>query len=145
MNRKSAELPITYRGIVYPWQCDHMGHMNVTWYTGKFDEATWNFFASLGIGPTYIRERKCGIAGVQQNIAYKQELAAGDPVSVRSCVLEVRAKVIRCLHELINEERDEVAASSDLTVVHIDLRTRKACPYPDEVLHRARAITTSPK
>ncbi len=19
----------TYRGVVYPWQCDHMGHMNV--------------------------------------------------------------------------------------------------------------------
>ena len=23
------DLPITYRGVVYPWQCDHMGHMNV--------------------------------------------------------------------------------------------------------------------
>ena len=31
-------LPITYRGVVYPWQCDHMGHMNVMWYAGKFDE-----------------------------------------------------------------------------------------------------------
>ena len=32
---------ITYRGTVYPWQCDHMGHMNVMWYVGKFDEASW--------------------------------------------------------------------------------------------------------
>ena len=23
------DLPITYRGVVYPWQCDPMGHMNV--------------------------------------------------------------------------------------------------------------------
>jgi acyl-CoA thioesterase FadM len=26
----------TYRGAVYPWHCDHMGHMNVMWYVGKF-------------------------------------------------------------------------------------------------------------
>jgi hypothetical protein len=33
---------ITYRGVVHPWHCDHMGHMNGMWYVGKFDEATWN-------------------------------------------------------------------------------------------------------
>ena len=44
-----AEPLLTYRGTVYPWQCDHMGHMNVMWYVGKFDEATWQFMASLGL------------------------------------------------------------------------------------------------
>jgi hypothetical protein len=29
----------TYRGTVCPWQCDHVGHMNIMWYVGKFDEA----------------------------------------------------------------------------------------------------------
>jgi acyl-CoA thioester hydrolase len=37
---------LSYRGAVYPWQCDHMGHMNVMWYVGKFDKATWNFLPS---------------------------------------------------------------------------------------------------
>jgi hypothetical protein len=36
---KSIMEPIvTYRGSVYPWHCDHVGHMNVMWYVGKFDE-----------------------------------------------------------------------------------------------------------
>jgi len=30
----------TYRGVAYPWSMDHMGHMNVASYTGRFDEAT---------------------------------------------------------------------------------------------------------
>ena len=30
---------ITYRGAVYPYECDHMGHMNVSHYVRKFDEA----------------------------------------------------------------------------------------------------------
>ena len=53
----------TYRGTVYPWHCDHMGHMNVMWYVGKFDEATWNLFALLGLsGPVAVptRGRRCG-------------------------------------------------------------------------------------
>jgi hypothetical protein len=37
----------TYRGTVYPWQCDHVGHMNIMWYVGKFDEANWNLFARV--------------------------------------------------------------------------------------------------
>ena len=131
---------ITYRGVVYPWQCDHMGHMNVTWYTGKFDEATWNLFASIGITPTYIREQKHGVAGVQQNITYKKELAPGDLVVVRSKILEVRQKVIRFQHDMMNGEKEELAATSELTAVHLNLVTRKACPFPPDVLERAGAM-----
>ncbi len=139
MNVESAEKPITYRGIVYPWQCDHMGHMNVMWYVGKFDEATWNLFALIGITPEYIRDRKHGMVAVQQNIAYKQELIAGDVVAVRSKILEVRDKVIRFQHELINEANGEVAAVCELTGVHLDLRTRKSRPLPPAIAARARS------
>jgi acyl-CoA thioester hydrolase len=49
------DLPITYRGVVYPWQCDHMGHMNVMWYVGKFDEATWQILSMLDLTPSFLR------------------------------------------------------------------------------------------
>jgi acyl-CoA thioester hydrolase len=130
---------ITYRGVVYPWQCDHMGHMNVMWYTSKFDEATWNLFAHIGITPTYIRERKLGMAAVQQNTAYKKELSPGDVVTVRSRILEVREKVIRFEHVLSNGDSGEVAATTELTGVHLDLVTRKSRPFPPDILESARA------
>lgn len=139
MNAEPAEPLITYRGIVYPWHCDHMGHMNVMWYVGKFDEATWNLFAAIAITPEYIHNQRHGMAAVQQNIAYKQELIAGDVVAVRSQILEVREKVIRFQHELINEGNGELAAVCELTAVHIDLRTRKSQPLPPEVAARARS------
>ena len=25
----------TYRGTVYPWHRDHVGHMNIMWYVGQ--------------------------------------------------------------------------------------------------------------
>lgn len=62
---------VTYMGTVYPWQCDHIGHMNVMWYVGKFDEATWTFFHHLGVTPTYLRQANRGMAAVQQTIQYR--------------------------------------------------------------------------
>jgi acyl-CoA thioester hydrolase len=47
---------LTYRGAVYPWHCDHMGHMNVMWYVGKMDEASMNLFAAIGVTRAYMRE-----------------------------------------------------------------------------------------
>ena len=79
-----TELPVTYRGTVYPWHCDHMNHMNVMWYVGKFDEATWNLFALCGLSPAVLRETGRCMVAVKQEIAYKRELLAGDTVTIRS-------------------------------------------------------------
>lgn len=97
-----AEPIITYRGVVYPWQCDHMGHMNVMWYVGKFDEATWQLLASIGATPSRLRDEGFGLAAVEQHIQYKRELRAGDLLTVRSSILEVREKSIRFTHEMTN-------------------------------------------
>lgn len=129
---------ISARGVVYPWQCDHMGHMNVMWYTGKFDEATWHMFGHIGVTPSYLRDHNRGMAGLQMDTTYKRELFAGDLVIIRSEVLEMREKVIRLQHEMFNAETGEIAAMTTLTAAHINRETRKSCPFPEEVLVRGR-------
>ena len=127
----------TYRGAVYPWHCDHMGHMNVMWYVGKFDEATWQFFSMIGLTPEFLRRQRRGMAAVEQRIAYERELVAGDIVEVGSAALEVRDRVIRFVHEMRNAESGEVAAVTTLTAVHLDTETRKATAFPAEIKSRA--------
>jgi acyl-CoA thioester hydrolase len=128
----------TYRGAVYPWHCDHMGHMNVMWYVGKFDEATWNFFAHIGLTPSLLRGSARGMAAVEQRIAYLNELHSGDTVAVRSGTLEVGAKFIKFFHEMRNSETGAVAAVTLLTALHIDTEARKSTPFPDDIAARAR-------
>jgi len=135
-----SDLLPTYRGTVYPWHCDHMGHMNVMWYVGKFDEATWNVFSAMGMTAAYLREQQRGMVAVQQNLSYRRELHAGDTVAVRSTLLELRPKVVRFLHEMRNADTDEVAALCELTGVHIDTATRKSCLFPENILARARDL-----
>ncbi len=128
----------TYRGAVYPWHCDHMGHMNVMWYVGKFDEATWNLFADIGVTPGFLKEKQRAMAAVQQELSYKRELLAGDVVAVRSGLLEMRDKVAKFVHEMRHAQTGEIAAVCVITAVHMDSRTRKSTAFPAEFLQRGR-------
>ena len=130
----------TYRGAVYPWHCDQMGHMNVMWYVGKFDEATWNLFAAIGVTTAWMRENRRGMAAVQQDITYKRELLAGDTVAVRSTLLEVRDKVAKFVHEMRHAQSGEIAAVCVLTGVSIDAQTRKSVAFPADIVERAKAL-----
>jgi acyl-CoA thioester hydrolase len=133
----------TYRGAVYPWHCDHMGHMNVMWYVGKFDEATWNLFAAIDITAGYLRDNERAMAAVQQNISYKRELLAGDIVAVRSGLLEIRDKVVKFVHEMRNAQTGEISALCVLTGVHMNSATRKSTAFPPAMLARGKKLLCS--
>jgi acyl-CoA thioester hydrolase len=135
----------TYRGTVYPWQCDHIGHMNIMWYVGKFDEANWNLFARVGLTPSYLRDSGSGLAAVQQNITYKRELLAGDIVEIKSSLLEIRERSIRFRHEMRNAETGEVAAVCEITGVHMDRQARKSAPFADTIRRTAAKLLVFPE
>src|ERR1700722_16312332 len=107
-----SEFVVTYRGTIYPWQCDHMGHMNVMWYVGKFDEASWQLLAALGRTGARFRKENTGMAAVEQHVEYQREVHSGDIVSIRSTVLEVKDKAIRIRHKMRNDETGELAAAT---------------------------------
>ncbi len=131
---------LTYRGAVHPWHCDVMGHMNVMWYVGKFDEGTWNLLNLVGFTRDYMRANNAASAAVEQNLTYKRELRPGETVSVYSSVLEVRERVIRFKHEMRENESDEIAAISVFTVVHLDATTRRATPFALAIRDKLTAL-----
>lgn len=130
----------TYRGTVYPWEVDHMGHMNVRFYMAKFDSATWQLFGAIGLTSTWLREQSRGMAAVEQTIKYRAELFGGDLVVCRSSIVKLSASTVHMRHVMLNCETDEEAASTDLVAVHMDRRDRKSRPLPDFVRSRAALV-----
>ena len=128
-----SEWVTTYRGVVYPWHCDHMGHMNVMWYTSKFDEACWQLLSMIGLNSSRFAQDGTGMAAVEQHTQYKRELHPGDAISVRSLLLEIKEKSIRMMHELRHDASDQVAAITEIVGVHIDATLRKAVSLPEDV------------
>ena len=134
------ELPITYRGTIYPWHCDHMGHMNVMWYVGKFDEATWQFLSKLVFHARAYRrkERAWRLSSSISNINASCGLATSSQFG--RAVLEVKEKAVRFAHEMWNDESGELAARTVLVGVNFDLTARKARNLPADVRERAAAM-----
>jgi acyl-CoA thioester hydrolase len=103
-----------------------MGHMNVMWYVAKFDEASWQLLSWLALTRARFARDGAGMAAVEQRIEYKRELRAGDVVTIRSTVLEVKDKAIRIRHEMTNDETGDLAAVTEIVAVHIDMTARSA-------------------
>lgn len=123
----------TYRGVVRPAEQDHMDHMNVQFYTGKFDEATWHLFSAAGLTNAYFQKENKGMAAVLQTTNYKAEAVAGDLLICRSEIIEAKEKTIRFIHHMINPETDVLLATSELVAVHLDRVARKSCAFPESI------------
>jgi len=115
-----------------------MGHMNVMWYTGKFDEATWALFASVGITADYLRDNNLGMAAVDQHVLYKAELVAGDLILIRSHWLEVKEKSIRFCHYMYNSQSKCLAATCEFVGVHTNAKTRKAHAFDQSIVNSVK-------
>ena len=118
-DERMAEFILTSRGGVYPWHCDHVGHMNVMWYVGKFDGASWQLLARLGLTRTRRAREGRGAVALDQGIDYRRELHAGDRITIGSGVLEVNEKMLGMTHEMTNDETGELAAVTVIGGLHI--------------------------
>ena len=85
------------------------------------------------------------MAAVQQNITYKRELLAGDIVEIKSTLLEIREKSIRFVHEMRNAETGEIAATCEITGVHMDRQARKSAPFEDAIRRTAAKLLAFPE
>ncbi len=131
---------LTYKGIVYPWHCDHMGHMNVMWYVGKFDEATWSLMSCIGLTPARLRKAKRGMAALEQNVTYNREVLAGTTLEVNSHLIEIKSKTIRFGHKMLDPESGEIVSTTEILAAHLDTHARKAVQFPDDVMTKAQAV-----
>ncbi len=129
----------TYRGIVYPAQCDANGHLNITGYIAFFDQAEWHTFLKLGFNAAEMRSQGIGIADVKHTVEYKSELLAGDLAHVVSRVRSVGTKSLTTFHELYNSGTGTLSATLEAVTVQFDLGARRAMPLTDTLRRNATA------
>jgi acyl-CoA thioester hydrolase len=130
----------TYRGVVYPWAIDHVGHMNVQFYTARFDEASWQFLARLGLSVASMEGQDRAAVAVDQHTQYKREVKAGSLLHITTELIELGHTSIRFVHRMYDSESNELVAVSELVGVHFDTRARSAAQLPDTVRARAESL-----
>lgn len=130
------DLPVVYRGEVASRFLDQFGHVNVMWYTYLFDEATRAFFDEVGCGPTYYDRAPNAMFALEQHTRYLRELRLDDPIEIRGRALGRSPKRIHFLLFLVNTRTAELAATSELIGMHMDLASRRSAAFPEPVARR---------
>jgi acyl-CoA thioester hydrolase len=110
----------TYRGSVFAWEVDHVGHFTVAYWLDRIEDAGLAMLAALG-----------GDACVTTDcyVRYLQELRAGDVLHVVSGVLEAGASSLRLGHRVVNSATGAVCGAVEQTVAArapFDATTRAA-------------------
>jgi acyl-CoA thioester hydrolase len=135
-----TKLPITYQATIPEAYIDMMGHVNVMWYTHLFDEAVYTLWGLFGCGMAYYRSSGNGSFALEQHVRYLAELRVGDVVTVRSRALGRSDKTFHFIHFLLKDDERVLAATGEFVGVHIDMKTRRSSPFPDEVLKKLDAL-----
>lgn len=134
-----SELELLHEAVVGADEIDELGHMNVRFYLLKALVATRNLSSLVGLSRDACADQGCVLDLEDIYTRHYAEQMEGARLEVRGGVLDVQSDGARFYHELVNPERDEIAA----TYVHgLKLRAvegRSLRPMPENVAERASA------
>jgi acyl-CoA thioester hydrolase len=121
----------TNRSVVFPAQCDHLGHMNVRYYAHIFDDASFHAWASIGISFEAMHAQNAVTVVAHTATDFIQEVKAGSLVKVESAFVKLGTKSTTYRQRLINAEDGSLHARQTVVEVFFDLKTRKSVAMPD--------------
>jgi acyl-CoA thioester hydrolase len=128
-----AEWRETFRGVVFPWNCDHIGHMNVRWYAHHFDDAGFHLWSVIGLPQSEMHARGIGLVVAQIKIDYIREMKAGDLLVVKSGFIHVGNRSLKHLARMSNADTGVLCATQETVEVFFDPKTRKSAPMPEDI------------
>ena len=115
---------------------DYNGHMNMAFYNLVFDQALDSVFDRLGIGAEYVRSRHASVFTAEIHVHYLDELTLDDPLRVTFQLLDWDEKRIHYYEEMHHAEKGYLAATSEQIGLHVDMQTRRATPFPEDIQAR---------
>jgi acyl-CoA thioester hydrolase len=128
---------------VRPEWIDYNGHMNVAFYVLAFDYATDALMDHIGMDEAYRKTTQCSFFTLEMHVNYLQELQVNDPLRCTTQLLDFDAKKIHYFHAMYHAEQGNLAATSELLILHMDMVQRRSTPIRPHLLSRVEAIMAS--
>ncbi len=132
-----APLITVRRTVPIDWT-DYNGHMNESRYGQVFSDAADDVMIRIGADADYIA-RGLSYFTVDIHIQFRAETHAGQMIHVETRVLESAGKKLRLAHRMLAEDGTLLAEAEQL-LIHVSLKTRRACEPAPEVAARAAAL-----
>ncbi len=130
-----AELRRLHDARVREEEIDHLGHMNVRFYLEKALRATDALLARHGLGPDACAELGGRLDLCDAFTRHYREQLVGAELAVLGGALAVEGDGLRVYHELVNEAREERAATFVHALVLRDRESGAPRALPEMVVH----------
>jgi acyl-CoA thioester hydrolase len=134
-----APFPGTPQTVEDQW-IDYNGHFNMAYYNVLFDRAADECFATVGLGPEYVKATKCSFFTMEAHVSYLRELHARDQVVISTQFLDFDSKRVHYVQHMRHATEDWIACITENIVTHVDLAAKKSSPFPEDVLKEIAAL-----
>lgn len=134
----------TLRMVVQAWHCDHIGHLNAGLYMQWLGDGAFSLFSEYGLDGEATRKLGINMAAVRAELDFKRELKPGDTVVMDTELQELNPKTAVFHHRLTRLGDNVVAMDAKLITVCLDLNTRKARAFPEDVAARLAPLLARP-
>jgi acyl-CoA thioester hydrolase len=124
---------------VPPEWVDYNGHMSESCYLLAFGDNADAFFRFLGIDEAY-RADGHSIYTVETHLHHRGEAAEGDRLAMTLRVLDADAKRLHVFHEMLRADTDELLATAEQMLLHVDTGAARSAPMPPELAERVEQV-----
>lgn len=138
-----AEWMETHRAVVFPWHCDHIGHLNVRWYAHFFDDAGFHLWTRIGLTPAGLKKRGIVTVIASTKTDFQHEINAGDLLIIESAFTRLGNSSLTHVQRMRNAETGVLSATQETIEVFFDLKTRKAVSMPDDIREKLAAVVVA--
>ncbi len=125
---------------VEPAWIDYNGHMNVGYYVVAFDRGTDELIDRLGMDAHYRERSGCTVFVLETHVTYLSELKLGDVARIDAQVLDHDPKRIHYVMTMRRARDGQVAATTEILLMHMDLASVRGAPMPADVLGRLERL-----
>jgi len=141
-DRVDAPVPAPLRlheAVVQPAWVDYNRHMSESCYLLAFGDNADAFFRYIGIDAEY-RAEGHSLYTVETHLHHRREVSEGESLSMTLRVLDHDAKRVHVFHEMFLGDSDELVATAEQMLVHVDSRAGRAAAMPRAVGVRLESI-----
>jgi acyl-CoA thioester hydrolase len=137
--------PLIGRGVIRPDQCDHRGWMFPEFVQGRVSDSvghllrTWREKTAPATSPSG-KAVRVGGAVVEARIVYRRWPRAGDRYVIRTGLAYAAEKTHSLVHWMMDPERGDAWATTQVVAVSFDLDARKIIPAPTDQIEALKTL-----
>ncbi len=124
---------------VKPEWVDYNNHMTESRYLEVFGHTTDALLALIGVDAAYLKSGYSYYT-VETHMMHLREVAVSEPLYTTTQVLAVDKKRIHVFHRLHHGKTDDILASAEHMLLHVDTHAGKACPAQPAVQNRLQSL-----